>query len=79
MGIADKYWKTILYTFLSYFSILMLISGVGFVIAGRILNPWYYFGLFSWPLFIMLGIVNLRYIHIYSKANREALNRAIGK
>ena len=56
----------------------MIISGVGFIIAGWIQSPWYYMGLLSWPLFIMLGAVNLKYIHIYSKMNRQELNKAIG-
>ncbi len=74
MTISEKYWKTIFLTFLRYFSILFIISGVAFIIAGRIASPWYYMGLLSWPLFIMLGIVNLKYIHILSKVNRDELN-----
>ena len=79
MNIASKYWRAILYTFLIYFSILLIISGAAFIIVGRLISPWYYFGLFAWPLFIMLGIVNLRYIAIMSKVNKQELNKALGK
>ena len=74
MSISDKYWKTIFLTILRYLSILMIISGVAFIIAGWIASPWYYMGLLAWPLFIMLGAVNLRYIHIFAKVNRCELN-----
>ena len=77
MTIGEKYWKTISFTFLRYFSVLMIISGVAFIIAGKIASPWYYMGLLSWPLFIMLGVVNLKYIHILSQVNREELNRIL--
>lgn len=77
MTISEKYWKTIFFTFLRYFSVLMIISGVAFIIAGRLASPWYYMGLLSWPLFIMLGVVNLKYIYILSKVNREELHRIL--
>lgn len=64
MSLSEKYWKTVFFTILRYFSFLMFLSGIAFIIAGKIINPWYYLGLFSWPLFIMLGVVNLKYIHI---------------
>ena len=79
MTISEKYWKTIFLTLLRYFSILFIISGVAFIIAGRIASPWYYMGLLSWPLFIMLGIVNLKYIHILSKVNRDELNNILNQ
>ena len=78
MSISEKYWKTIFYTFLRYFSVLLIISGAAFIIAGRLANPWYYMGLLSWPLFIMLGVVNLRYIHILTKVNKAELNKILG-
>ena len=77
MSIAEKYWKTIFYTLLRYFSVLMIISGVAFIIAGWLANPWYYMGLLSWPLFIMLGAVNLKYIHILTKVNRDQLDKIL--
>lgn len=70
MSLSERYWKTVFYTFLQYFSFLMFLSGIGFIIAGRVVNSWYYMGLFSWPLFIMLGIVNLKYIRLLAKENR---------
>ena len=67
MKLYEKYWLTILFTFLRYFSFLMFLSGVGFIIAGKLVNNWFYLGLASWPLFIMLGIVNLRYIRVLAR------------
>ena len=67
MKLYEKYWLTILFTFLRYFSFLMFLSGIGFIIAGKLVNNWYYLGLASWPLFIMLGIVNLRYIRVLAR------------
>ena len=67
MKLYEKYWLTILFTFLRYFSVLMFLSGAGFIIAGKLVNSWFYLGLASWPLFIMLGIVNLRYIRVLAR------------
>lgn len=67
MKLYEKYWLTILFTFLRYFSFLMFLSGAGFIIAGKLVNSWFYLGLASWPLFIMLGIVNLRYIRVLAR------------
>jgi hypothetical protein len=77
MSIGEKYWRAVLLTFLRYLSILMIISGVGFIIAGRIASPWFYMGLLSWPLFIMLGCVNLKYIYIINRVDREELKKTI--
>ena len=60
MKLHEKYWLTILFTFLRYLSFLMFLGGIGFIIAGRLVNSWYYLGLALWPLLIMLGIVNLK-------------------
>lgn len=73
--IAEKYWLTVFLTFLRYLSFLMMISGVAFIIAGWIANKWFYMGLISWPLFIMLGVVNIRYIHYWTKVNNAELNK----
>ena len=67
MKLSDKYWLTILFTFCRYFSIIMFLSGIAFIIAGCLVNPWYFTGLAAWPLFIMLGIVNLRYIRLLAR------------
>lgn len=69
-NLAEKYWVTVFLTFLRYVSILMICSGVGFILAGYFANAWFYLGTISWPLFIMLGIVNLRFISFWTKANR---------
>lgn len=67
MKLYEKYWLTLLFTFLRYLSFIMILSGIGFIIAGRIVSPWYYFGLAGWPLMIMLGWVNLKYIRILAR------------
>ena len=77
MSISENYWRSIFTTLLSYLSILMIMSGAAFIIAGRIASPLYYMGLLAWPLFIMLGIVNLRYIGIISRTNRQNLKKTL--
>ena len=77
MTLAEKYWMTVFLTFLRYFSILMMISGVAFILAGHFVNPWIYLGLFSWPLFIMWGIVNLRYIRAITKVHRLEFSKIV--
>ena len=77
MSLGEKYWTEILYTFLRFFSILLIISGIGFIIAGWLSNPWFYMGLLSWPLFIMLGAVNLKYVHLLEKRNRIQLDKIV--
>ena len=47
--------------------VLTFAIGVGFIIAGKLVNPWYYLGLALWPLLIMLGIVNLKYIRVLAR------------
>ena len=70
MTLAEKYWETVGFMFLRYLSVLMMASGVVFILLGYYVNPWIYTGLASWPLFIMWGIVNFKYIHVLSDAHR---------
>lgn len=70
MTLTEKYWLTLLFVFLRYLSILMFGSGIGFIIAGILVNPWWFIGLSSWPLFIMVGVVNLVYICALTKHHR---------
>ena len=70
LTLTEKYWLTILFVFLRYFSILMYGSGIGFIIAGILVSPWWYLGLASWPLFIMIGVVNMVYICALTKHHR---------
>ncbi len=67
MKLCEKYWTAVLFTFLRYISVLMFLSGIGFIIAGKIVNPWFYLGLALWPLLLMLGVVNLKYINLIEK------------
>ena len=76
-NICEAYWRTIFLTILRYFSVLMIISGGAFIIIGHLISPWFYFGLFSWPLFIMLGFVNLKYIHLLDRQTREDLKKSM--
>lgn len=75
MTLSEKYWLTIFFTFLRYFSILMMGSGIAFILLGYYLNPWYYAGLAAWPLFIMWGIVNFRYIAALTRFHRLEFSR----
>ena len=77
MSISETYWRTIFLTILRYLSVLMIISGAAFIIAGLLANPWYYMGLLSWPLFIMLGVVNLKYIQLFAKVNKIELDKTL--
>ena len=70
MSLTEKYWLTIFFVFLRYFSILMMLSGIAFILLGYYLNPWFYTGLASWPLFLMWGVVNFRYIRALTKFHR---------
>ena len=67
MTLTEKYWMTIWFVFLRYLSILLILSGIGWILAGYYASPWWYLGLFSWPLFIMLAVVNLKYICVLTK------------
>ena len=69
MNLGEKYWLTILLTFCTYISILMMGSGIGFILLGYFYNSWFYLGLASWPLFIMLGVVNIKFLRIVTKMN----------
>ena len=70
MNLSEKYWLTVLITFCRYLSIIMMGSGVAFIIMGVYINPWFFTGLASWPLFIMWGIVNMKYLHAVTKIKR---------
>lgn len=70
MTLTEKYWLTLLFVFLRYVSIMMFLSGVGFILAGWLASPWWYIGLASWPLFIMIGVTNLVYIAALTKHHR---------
>ncbi len=75
MRMSEKYWLTILFTVLRYLSIIFIMSGGAFVVLGVVINPWWFCGLGAWPLFIMLGIVNLYYIRALTKLYRLELTR----
>ena len=77
MNISEKYWLTILITFCRYLSILMMGSGVAFILLGAFVNPWFFVGLTSWPLFIMWGIVNIRYLHLVTKARNLEFSKIL--
>ena len=69
MSITEKYWLTVLMMLCRYFSIIMFMSGIAFIITGVYVNHLWFIGLASWPLFIMLGITNLQYIRAVEKSN----------
>lgn len=77
MRLAEKYWLTILMMFCRYFSILMFMSGIAFILLGVYLNRWWFTGLASWPLFIMLGITNLKYIRAIEKSNNLEFSKIL--
>ena len=70
MNITEKYWLTILLTFCRYVSIIMIGGGAGFIPLGIYVSPWFFIGLAVWPLLIMWGVVNLRYVRALVKVNR---------
>ena len=70
MSISEKYWLTILFAFLRYLSIIMMGSGVAFILLGYYFNYYFYFGLVIWPLLLMWGIVNFKYIRALTKVNK---------
>ena len=67
MDLCWKYCLTILITFFRYLSILMMLSFIVWIVLGQYIDPWYYMGLFSYPLLLMWGIVNVKYLHIAYK------------
>lgn len=69
MGLSEKYWLTILLTFCTYVSIVMMGSGIAFILLGYLVNSWFYLGLAAWPLFIMLGVVNIKFLRVVTKMN----------
>ena len=70
MTLSEKYWLTILLTFCRYISILMMGSGIAFLLSGYYVNQWFYLGLVTWPLFIMWGIVNIKYLRAIYRSNK---------
>lgn len=77
MSIQEKYWLTLLFTFLRYFSLLMMASGAVFIVLGYYVNYLFYFGLFVWPLLIMWGIVNIKYIRALTKVNKLQFSKIL--
>lgn len=77
MTIKEKYWLTILFYFLRYLSILMMGSGVAFILLGYYYNWYFYFALAIWPLLFMWGIVNIKYIRAMSKSNRLEFSKIL--
>ena len=77
MNIREKYWLTILLYFCRYLSILMMGSGVAFILLGYYYNYMFYFGLATWPLFLMWGIVNIKYIRALTKVNRLEFSKIL--
>jgi len=77
MRLAEKYWLTILMMLCRYFSIVMFMSGIAFILLGVYLNHWWFTGLASWPLFIMLGITNLKYIRAIEKSNNLEFSKIL--
>lgn len=77
MTISEKYWLTILITFCRYLSIIMMGSGVLFILGGYYISYWFYLGLIIWPLFIMWGVVNFKYLRATVKANRLEFSKIL--
>ena len=67
MTITEKYWLTILLTICKYLIFVFFIGPAGFCWAGYYIDKMWYLGLIIWPLTIMLGCVNLRYIRFIYK------------
>lgn len=71
MSFSEKYWLTILLTICRYLSIVLIVGPAGFALAGYYLHNWmWYLGLAAWPLTIMIGIVNMRYLHLLFKTKK---------
>lgn len=79
MNLSEKYWLTLLLTFCRYLSILMMGSGVSFLLLGYYIDKWFYVGLATWPLFIMWGIVNIKYLRAITKMNKLELSKIMEK
>lgn len=77
MTISEKYWFTILFTFCRYLSVLMMGSGIAFILTGYYISKWFYLGLALWPLFIMWGIVNFKYVRAMIKVNRLEFSKIL--
>ena len=77
MSIKEKYWLTIMFYFLRYLSILMMGSGVAFILLGYYYNWYFYLALAIWPLLFMWGIVNIKYIRAMTKSNRLEFSKIL--
>lgn len=77
MTISEKYWYTILLTFCRYISVLMIGSGALFILAGYYVSNWFYLGLVVWPLLIMWGVVNFKYVRAMIKANKLEFSKIL--
>lgn len=69
-NMGERYWYAIWITFCRYISIMMMLSGVVFILLGHYINNWLYLGLLAWPLFIMWGIVNIRFLRAVARSKR---------
>ena len=77
MTISEKYWLTILFTFLRYLSIIMMGSCVAFILLGYYVNYVFYFALAIYPLLLMWGIVNIKYIRALTKVNKLEFSKIL--
>ena len=75
MTLSEKYWLTVLLAFCRYISILMIGGGTPFFLLGYYINKWFYLGLTIWPLLIMWGIINFRFIRVLEKAYKVELSK----
>ena len=77
MSLGEKYWLTILLVFCRYLSVMLFVGPAGFVLAGYYINWLWYLGCLIWPLTIMIGMVNLRYLRILSKKHKLGSNQIL--
>lgn len=70
MNLTEKYWLTILLAFCRYLSIIMMGCGIAFIFLGIYINAWWFVGLAIWPLFIMWGVVNFKYVRVLTRVNK---------
>lgn len=79
MNIGEKYWLTILLTLCRYLSIIMMGSGILFVFAAYYITEWFYLGLIVWPLLVMWGVVNMKYLRILERTYRLDFSKIVEK
>lgn len=79
MNINEKYWLTILLMLCRYLSIIMMGSGILFVIAAYYITEWFYLGLIVWPLLVMWGVVNMKYLRILERTYRLDFSKIVEK